>query len=82
MESNSVTMADKDNGINWNETSDNNNKAENHLAMYGCDDGWFFSKRDRSPEVYLSNNYRTAHFHPNWSKGFEFYNKKKEKTFF
>jgi hypothetical protein len=43
--------------------------ANQTLAMYGCDDKWTFSKRDRSPEVYLSNNYRTAHFHPNWSKG-------------
>jgi hypothetical protein len=52
------------------ESGENNNKMENHaLAMYGCNDNWTFSKRDRSQEVYLSNNYRTAHFHPNWSKG-------------
>jgi hypothetical protein len=52
------------------ETNINNYKSENHpLAMYGCDDTWTFSKRDRSQEVYLSNNLRTAHFHPNWSKG-------------
>lgn len=46
------------------------NNDENHpLAMYGCDDKWSFSKRDRSQEVYLSNLNKTAHFHPNWSKG-------------
>lgn len=52
-------------------TTDNNNGVEgNHpLAMYGCIDKWSFSKRDRSQEVYLSNSYKTAHFHPNWSKG-------------
>lgn len=50
--------------------TDNNNCDSNHpLAMYGCDDKWTFSKRDRSQEVYLSNNYKTSHFHPNWSKG-------------
>lgn len=39
------------------------------LVLHGCDDKWSLSKQDRSQEVYLSNNYRTAHFHPNWSKG-------------
>lgn len=39
------------------------------ISDYMCDDKWAFSKRDRSQEVYLSNSYRTAHFHPNWSKG-------------
>lgn len=62
-----VAMADEKNEM----VNDNNNsKSENHpLAMYGCNDNWTFSKRDRSQEVYLSNNSKTAHFHPNWSKG-------------
>lgn len=54
------------------ETSNNNStdsETNQTIAMYGCEDKWTFSKRDRSPEVYLSNNYLTAHFHPNWSKG-------------
>jgi SPRY domain-containing SOCS box protein 3 len=55
---------------NETEMSENNNLDDNHsLAIYGCDDKWAFSKRDRSQEVYLSNDYHTAHFHPNWSKG-------------
>lgn len=51
--------------------ADNERTADenNSLAMYGCEDKWSFSKRDRSQEVFLSNNYKTAHFHPNWSKG-------------
>lgn len=58
-------MADKE-----REATEDGNGDENYpLAMYGCDDKWSFSKRDRSQEVYLSNNYKTAHFHPNWSKG-------------
>lgn len=55
---------------NHNESNNNDDKHDSHpLAMYGCDDTWTFSKRDRSQEVYLSNNNKTAHFHPNWSKG-------------
>jgi len=54
--------------INDSEVEENNNN-NNPLAIYGCDDKWAFSKRDRSQEVYLTNNNRTAHFHPNWSKG-------------
>lgn len=37
---------------------------------YGIDDNWSWSKRHRSKEVVLSGpNFRTVHFHPNWSKG-------------
>lgn len=54
---------------NSNENDNNRDKHESHPFIYGCDDVWTFSKRDRSQEVYLSNNNRTAHFHPNWSKG-------------
>lgn len=52
-------------------TNDKNNFASAYfpLVLHGCDDKWSLSKQDRSQEVYLSNNYRTAHFHPNWSKG-------------
>lgn len=39
------------------------------LVISGCDDTWTFNKKARSNEIYLSNNYKTAHFHPNWSKG-------------
>lgn len=39
------------------------------FVLHGIDDKWSLSKQDRSQEVYLSNNCRTAHFHPNWSKG-------------
>lgn len=61
---------DDDKSTSEKTSAKNYNKLENHpLAMYGCDDTWTFSKRDRSQEVYLSNNYKTAHFHPNWSKG-------------
>lgn len=44
-------------------------RVHHPLAMYGCDDIWTFSQRDRSQEVYLTNNNKTTHFHPNWSKG-------------
>lgn len=37
---------------------------------HGTDDNWTWSKRNRSKEVVLSGpNFRTVHFHPNWSKG-------------
>jgi hypothetical protein len=40
--------------------------------IHGCLDCWTWSKRDRSPEVWLSGtNVRTVHFHPNWSKGMQ-----------
>lgn len=36
----------------------------------GIEDNWTWSKRHRSKEVVLSGpNFRTVHFHPNWSKG-------------
>lgn len=51
-------------------SSESNNNSDNYEGHpLACDDTWTFSKRDRSQEVYLSNNNRTAHFHPNWSKG-------------
>lgn len=63
-----INMAD--NETEMAEMSENNNLEQYHsLTMFGTEDKWAFSKRDRSQEVYLSNNYRTAHFHPNWSKG-------------
>ncbi|KAL7742192.1 hypothetical protein ACLKA6_005461 [Drosophila palustris] len=38
--------------------------------VHGIDDNWTWSKRYRSKEVVLSGpNFRTVHFHPNWSKG-------------
>lgn len=37
---------------------------------HGCDDLWTWNRRERSPEVRLyGNNFRIAHFHPNWSSG-------------
>lgn len=37
---------------------------------HGCDDLWTWNRRERSPEVKLYGiNFRTAHFHPNWSSG-------------
>lgn len=37
---------------------------------HGTEDDWTWSKRNRSKEVVLSGpNFRTVHFHPNWSKG-------------
>ncbi len=52
---------------------DNNIDNENISVLpltHGCEDKWTWSKRDRSQEVWLSGpGYRTAHFHPNWSKG-------------
>lgn len=59
-------MTEQEETMNNNSGDSDTNQT---IAMYGCDDKWTFSKRDRSPEVYLSNNYLTAHFHPNWSKG-------------
>jgi len=38
--------------------------------VHGIEDNWTWSKRHRSKEVVLSGpNFRTVHFHPNWSKG-------------
>ncbi|XP_017153390.1 SPRY domain-containing SOCS box protein 3 [Drosophila miranda] len=37
---------------------------------HGTKDNWTWSNRNRSNEVVLSGpNFRTVHFHPNWSKG-------------
>lgn len=45
-------------------------EASGNPLRHGCDDLWTWNRWERSPEVRLyGNNFRIAHFHPNWSSG-------------
>lgn len=45
-------------------------REERVPLQHGCDDFWTWNRRERSSEVKLfGNQFRTAHFHPNWSTG-------------